>query len=269
MSETELLPIDKQQALITSLHLPFIKFNHINPLVAAATPLLLLIVRLKDPSLQPDALNLRSQIIQAIAEFEMQAKDSNCSPRTILAARYCLCTAIDETVLCTTWGSDSVWTQQTLLSLIQKETWGGERFFLILEKMIEEAQSSLPLLELIYILLNLGYEGKYYNENKMIRDEIRHRLFRLISMYHEQPNKIYPLINQANIELTVAAKSLLSGKKIAASTLSLLLVIFLFTNIKTYEIAKPLLKQLDEMGTISGVAQFNQRNSHYLNKAED
>ncbi|NVL25105.1 hypothetical protein F2S68_22585 [Pseudomonas syringae pv. actinidiae] len=53
----------------------------------------------------------------------------------LLAARYVLCTVVDEAVLNTSWGSKSDWSKISLLSRFHKETFGGEKFFQLLERL--------------------------------------------------------------------------------------------------------------------------------------
>lgn len=226
---------------------PFISLSGVNPLVAAAMPLILLLIKFKETPSHKDVGSLRRQVISEIAAFEAAAKAAQCSPRLILAARYCLCTALDEVVLLTPWGNDSVWAQQTLLSIIQKETWGGERFFIILEKMAEEPKQNLPLLELIYILLSLGFEGKYYNHEKAVRDEIRHRLFRLIMMHREDPHrKLSPSLTI--LEKVDSTDTRRTPKwKIAAVTIGSLLALGLLFNIATYFSDRKTLQELNDI----------------------
>ncbi len=237
--------------LIAKTEQPAVTLSGINPLVAAAMPLILLIIKFKNTLTHEDVANLHRQVINEIAAFATRAKASQCSTRLILAARYCLCTALDETVLLTPWGSESIWAQQTLLSLIQKETWGGERFFIILEKMAEAPKQSITLLELIYILLSLGFEGKYYTEEKSVRDEIRHRLFRLIMLHREAPHRTLTrsLTNLKKIAIT--NKPPVTKIKITVITLSLLLLLGVLFNIATYFSSRKTLQELNDISQMT------------------
>jgi type VI secretion system protein ImpK len=76
-------------------------------------------------------------------------------------ASYGLCTFLDEIIQNTPWGSQSNWGHQSLLILFHKEAWGGERFFQILEHLVKQPAQNLPLIELCYVLLSFGFEGKY------------------------------------------------------------------------------------------------------------
>ncbi|WP_235378984.1 type IVB secretion system protein IcmH/DotU [Candidatus Coxiella mudrowiae] len=56
---------------------------------------------------------------------------------------------------------DGGWRQIGLLKTFQGEMWDGERFFVILKRSAEELALHLDLLELGYLCLSLGYQGKY------------------------------------------------------------------------------------------------------------
>lgn len=133
----------------------------INPLVQAATPLLVLAGRLRGQVAQADIDALRRQATQEIRAFEDRAKSAGVPPEDILAARYALCTVIDEAVMNTPWGAQSGWSSQSLLVTFHKEASGGEKFFQVLERVSGEASRYVSLLELLYVCLGLGFEGKY------------------------------------------------------------------------------------------------------------
>jgi type VI secretion system protein ImpK len=132
-----------------------------NPLVQAAVPLLVLAGRLRGQIAQADVESLRRQAIQEIRTFEERARRADVPAEDILAARYALCTVLDEAVLNTPWGAQSNWAAQSLLVTFHREGSGGEKFFQILERVSGEPQRYLALLELLYVCLALGFEGRY------------------------------------------------------------------------------------------------------------
>lgn len=156
----------------------------LNPLVDSAIVLLTLVGQLRNTGSHPDVAGLREHVVQQIKVFEQNSRTVGVTPETALAARYVLCTLLDETVLGTPWGSESVWSTQSLLSTFHNETWGGEKFFMILERMQQEPGSNIDMLELMYISLSLGFEGKFaVQENgraKLV--ETMDNLFRTIRM---------------------------------------------------------------------------------------
>jgi type VI secretion system protein ImpK len=80
---------------------------------------------------------------------------------TVIGARYCLCTAIDEAAAQTPWGGGGIWPRYSLLVALHNETWGGEKFFQLLAKLVQSPKQHIDLLELMYFCLMLGLEGRY------------------------------------------------------------------------------------------------------------
>jgi type VI secretion system protein ImpK len=154
----------------------------LNPLVNAASTLIAVYEKTHHSMSHPNPGGLHQRLVNEIKEFEARAKQAGIKPEIVLAARYILCTVLDEAVLNTPWGAESTWTQRTLLSLFHNETAGGEKFYLILDRMRDLPAENLYILELIYICLSLGYEGKYrvIHRGKEAREQIRDELFRII-----------------------------------------------------------------------------------------
>lgn len=132
----------------------------LNPLVRAANALLDLVVPLRHTA-QPQDLNaLRERLATAIRTFETDARGAGVDPESIAAARYALCTLVDETISGTPWGS-GVWGSRSLLVAFHNEASGGEKFFLVLQRLSQDPVRHLDLLELMYLCLALGLEGRF------------------------------------------------------------------------------------------------------------
>ncbi len=154
----------------------------LNPLVNAASTLIAVFEKTHKSMSHPNVGGLHQRLVNEIKSFETKAKEQGNKPEVVLSARYILCTVLDEAVLNTPWGAESAWTQRTLLSMFHNETSGGEKFFLILDRMRDMPAENLYILEMIYIFLSLGYEGKYrvIHRGKEAVEQIRDELFRII-----------------------------------------------------------------------------------------
>lgn len=64
-------------------------------------------------------------------------------------------------MLSTPWGSESGWSRQSLLVTFHSQAWGGERFFEILRRALEEPARNISLLEFLFVCLLFGFKGKY------------------------------------------------------------------------------------------------------------
>lgn len=136
----------------------------VNPLVQAATPLLLLAVQLRHSAQLPEVARLREQVMAQIRRFEQRARQGGAPVEAVTAARYVLCALLDEAVLNAPWGERSGWSQKTLLVVFHSESYGGAKFFQILERLCADVRRHLDLIELMYLCLALGFVGRYQIE---------------------------------------------------------------------------------------------------------
>src|SRR3954471_1905819 len=133
----------------------------LNPLVRAATPLLLMTAQIREAMAAIDVAGLRRTALDEIHQFEEQARASGVPNEVVLAARYVLCAALDEAVLSTPWGNQSEWAQHPLLVALHREAWGGEKFFEMLDRTAKDPAKFIDLIELQYLILAHGFTGKY------------------------------------------------------------------------------------------------------------
>lgn len=143
----------------TPVHVP-VAGSGLNALVRAANPLLDLVVPLRHAVQPPDLGVLRDKLARAIRTFEAEAAAAGVPGESIGAARYALCTLLDETIAGTAWGS-GVWGARSLLVAFHNEAFGGEKIFLVLQRLSQDAARHLHLLELMYLCLALGLEGRF------------------------------------------------------------------------------------------------------------
>lgn len=160
----------------------------LNLLEKSASILLNLLSQIRNTSSHPNPTGLHKQLATEIQRFEATAQREGIKPETIFIARYALCTTIDEFVMSTPWGSSSIWSEQSLLSMFHKETRGGERFFQMLKKLNQDPSRNIDLLELLYVCLALGFQGRYRISQDGINElaEIRESLFYTIRNQREE-----------------------------------------------------------------------------------
>ncbi|MCI0918906.1 type IVB secretion system protein IcmH/DotU [Pseudomonas stutzeri] len=167
----------------------------LNPLVAAASSLLSEVVRLKHSYEGEDLHALNQRLSAELKLFEHRALHDSAESSQVMAARYVLCTAIDEAVVTTPWGNESEWSQMSLLSSFHNETFGGEKFFQLLERLSRNPVKHLPMLELMYLCLSLGFEGKYrvMPRGMLELEAVRDSLYRQIRQLRgDVPREVSP-----------------------------------------------------------------------------
>jgi type VI secretion system protein ImpK len=132
-----------------------------SPLMAASAPLLSLLARLRNILSVPDPGALRERTVDEIRRFEQSLRDQNQPMELIRAAHYALCASLDDVVRNTPWGSRGVWADTSLVAAFHGEVRSGERFFDVLAQLSKQQGKFLPVLELMYVCMSLGMQGRY------------------------------------------------------------------------------------------------------------
>jgi type VI secretion system protein ImpK len=175
-------PAQSQAAPAPELPDPAPAAHGLNPLLAAANPLLMLVPRLRHARQLPDAMALRASLVQGIRDFAASAQGQGIAPERVMAARYVLCTMLDEAASDTPWGGGGVWARHSLLAEFHNESFGGEKVFQLMARLAEKPDANRDLLELIYAAISLGFEGRYrvIDGGKAQLEAVRAKLAQLI-----------------------------------------------------------------------------------------
>jgi type VI secretion system protein ImpK len=130
-----------------------------NPLLAAANPLLAAVPQIRQTLRHPDPAGLRETLGEQLDLFEANAGVAGVDEATIAAVRYALCALLDESASRTPWGAE--WKETGLVRMLLGGDTSGAKFFDDLEQALEQPLANGDLLEFFYACLALGYEGKY------------------------------------------------------------------------------------------------------------
>jgi len=195
----------------------------LNPLVANASVLLNTVPTIRRSLNHADPAGLREYLLRAITEFEQRARAAGASPEHVLISRYALCTMIDEAVANMPWGASPEWVQRSLLVTLHREGFGGEKFFQLLEKAMEDPRRNIDLLELMYVCIALGFQGRYsvMDNGRQQLDALRDRLHGVIRRERGEFERdlsgkwkgvqrvAKPLVRRLSVWLVLAAVALL------------------------------------------------------------
>jgi type VI secretion system protein ImpK len=163
----------------------------LNPLVAAAAPLLAAAPRVRATARHPNPAGLKDALAEGVRKFEAQARAQGLPNEQVIAARYILCTLLDESAASTPWGSSGIWSAHSLLVQFHNEAWGGEKVFQLMSKLAENVDANRNLLELLYVALAFGFEGRYrvIDNGRAQLDSVRERLAQLLRQGRSSPEK--------------------------------------------------------------------------------
>ena len=153
-----------------------------NPLVAAAAPLLAAATRIRTTARHPNPAGLKDALADGVRKFEAHARSQGLPNEQVVAARYILCTLLDESAASTPWGGSGAWSANSLLVQFHNETWGGEKIFQLMSRLAENIDANRNLLELLYVVIAFGFEGRYrvLDNGRAQLDGVRERLYQLL-----------------------------------------------------------------------------------------
>ena len=219
----------------------------INPLLGAANVLLALVAQLRATTTHADPAGLRPQLVDHVKEFEALATAHGVPRPQITAARYLLCSFIDEVIAATPWGAEGGWAQRTLLQEFHNEQWGGEKAFKLLERLGNDVAGNANLLELYYVCLALGFEGRYrgVRNGRAQLDAIADRVLEVVRPARgRQLSRTLALRWQGVQTAGKRGLAVLPLWVVLAVGAALLLALFLFLNARLNERARPVFQQI-------------------------
>ncbi len=222
-----------------------------NVIVSLAKPLLSLLNRLSQTHQHNDVKGLYNRTIQEIRNFEAMCQQKGVPQQQMLIARYLLCSAIDEMVLNTPWGSTSFWPSKSLLMTFHKEATGGQKFFTILERLQQNPGANIDLLELIAICLALGFQGKYRVVDGGLNylETIRTQLHQQIAMVRgEYERELSPAVSPIEIKRPMDRDVPLWV--VGAVTGAIILSTYAGFNLALNKSAEPILQAINQINPI-------------------
>jgi len=200
---------------------------------------------------------VHSMLTQELNRFTEEVAAFHIDNSQVLVARYLLCTFLDEMISSTYWGKENNWANDSLLTYFYHETYGGEKFFQLQEKLIASPANHLHLLELMYVCISLGFEGKYRlrTNGKIELENIRENLYRQIKIVKGNTNvNFYSQQNTSSQRNRFFYKA--SYPLIAASSALMLFVVYAILSISLSGLEQELQEVLDK--EVASVARMNE-----------
>lgn len=163
----------------------------LNPLLQAAAPLLAAAPRIRAMPSHPDPQELRASLIEGVRAFESATRTKGLPNEQVIAGRYVLCSLLDEFASSTPWGGSGAWSSNSLLVHFHGEAWGGEKVFQLMGKLAENVGANRNLLEVLYVVLALGFEGRYrvLDNGRAQLETVRERLAQMLRQDRPAPDK--------------------------------------------------------------------------------
>jgi type VI secretion system protein ImpK len=134
--------------------------------------LLLIAIRIKETEKLGNPISLRKLIIAYIDKFELSCRECGIDSSKYLDAEYAIVALIDETILNIDGECRNYWISQPVQLEIFQNNNAGEYFFIKLHKLSCEPEKNRDVLEVYFLCMSLGFEGKYRVCNQQERSNI-------------------------------------------------------------------------------------------------
>ncbi|HUI92573.1 MAG TPA: type IVB secretion system protein IcmH/DotU [Chitinivibrionales bacterium] len=144
------------------------------------TDLFLIIIRMREAEDLGDPAALRKLITYYIGLFEKNCKAIGMAPESILEAKYAMVALMDETVLSVPGACRDFWLTRPMQLDYFGDNLAGQEFYEKLQKMLLQPENKKDVLEVYFLCLSLGFEGKYKLFNPEERITIMEDLGRMI-----------------------------------------------------------------------------------------
>lgn len=228
-----------------------------NPLFNECSDLLALLVSLPRQSTPLDIDDFRQQLLDRISNFKRRGLFLDYHPNVIEKSCFVLCAAFDETILYTQWGKQSRWENNSLLSHVFNQRDGGEVFFHLLEQARQQPSKLVDFLELQYVLIMLGFLGKYRHTDRAKINEIKSELYTVIRYYRSDSTLAIP--NTFELPEVQTPWCFLSGSKLLFIGVFIVVISYLLSEFWYENRSETTLFAFSELN-MNGLVHTNQSN---------
>jgi len=180
------------------------------------------VMNLKENS---DIESVNKSLRQEMDNFSENLSNYGGDSRYLKLARYMMCTFCDELIANSSWASSRDWAGVGLLNHYHKESYGGDKFFQILDKFMDNPSEHVNLLELAFVCLSFGFGGRYKEQNKTEELNIlKENLYKQIKNISSRKERFY--VDHPSAIRHHKLYSKLSRKVILSTVLVLMVLIY-------------------------------------------
>ncbi len=171
-------------------------------------------------------MSLRSQLEKWINEADQDALETY-SREKVNDAKFAVVAFLDEMILNSGWDQKAEWAKIPLQFVFFQERNAGTKFFENLSKLRTAIPSNIPVLEVYFFCLALGFEGKYKLYERERLREILHDVRRELVNAFDDARWLSPAEGKAPKELMEEVKQGLPVWVVGIASVSIVFVGYL------------------------------------------
>ena len=191
-------------------------------------------------SIQPEIL--RAKIKSYLDNMKASCQEWGWTNADISDAQFAIAALIDEVILVSSWAYKDEWGDKSLCQELFGVTHAGEAFYEKLDMLKQAGEKKLPVLEVYYYCLGLGFEGKYSAIGLKKRDSL---IEMLAEKFSNPPIKLSPHVTPKS-EVLQTDKSRLY-QIVAAVFIVLILLVFAISWFKRSQKENEVVQQLSSL----------------------
>ncbi|MGI2027148.1 type IVB secretion system protein IcmH/DotU [Endozoicomonas acroporae] len=159
-----------------------------NTLINLSAELLAILSTLSQQQEVSNLPELHQYLVRSVNELHNRGLQAGYPPRMMEKTCYALCAAVDEEIMNTGWGQSGCWENHALVAQLFQQRNAGEVFFVLLEQARQNVPKMIDFIELLYLLLRLGFCGRYQHTDKHELAKLADNIFTEIRE-HQKPRE--------------------------------------------------------------------------------
>lgn len=168
----------------------FKAYSGVNPLTAAAAPIISLLPRLRLTKRYEALENLRSNLIHEILAFQSSARRQRYSDHQTGIALYLLCLSADNVIMHSHWDNIENWRPITEYFIKKSHlSTPDEQFYHLIQTCLNQPEKYLHILELAYVCIGLGYQANTLHHANTDQDWLAALSNRIYQSIHQLRKK--------------------------------------------------------------------------------
>ena len=189
-----------------------------------------------------DPAKLGDQLQRLLESARTTAMESGYNLDEISDAQYAVVAWIDETIRRSPWQRQAEWNRFPMTARLSLEPNAGVAFFDKLAAWMKRPSPPRSVIEVFYVCLGLGFQGRYFNEPRSLT-ELKQRLLQMIGHGPDIPSLLSPSASQ-QAEAVQVDRDSFPWNWLIAGLLALLLIEFLVLKLVSESEIKSLVNQL-------------------------
>lgn len=162
-------------------------------LAILATDIFLIGVKIRETSNLGQADQLKRLLLAYFKDYERTCLSHGKPMEVVEQGKYALAAFIDETIINSESNCRDTWIQEPLQSVFFNDNLAGENFFKKLETFLPDLKKNLEVIEVYYLALALGFQGRYRLSGvEVLPNVVRNLLKRIESVRGGLPKSISP-----------------------------------------------------------------------------